>query len=125
MHLSLNGSKKKCAEKQPGDTCLSSLFPTPSLGHDICHADVSRIVEGKTHAEVATGIKVFVGPLVPENENDGSDNLDGESHEVGPTDDLQYREGDADEDEETGVDLITGRVHNCVCHKWLKISVHK
>ena len=99
---------------------------------------MSRIVEGKTHAGVATGIKVFFGPLVPENENDGSDNLDGESHEVGPTDDLQYREGDADEDEETGFDLITGRVHVCVCHKWLnrrvrvcvchkwlKISVHK
>ena len=99
---------------------------------------MSRIVEGKTHAEVARGIKVFFGPLVPENENDGSDNLDGESHEVGPTDDLQYREGDADEDEETGVDLITGRVRVCVCHKWLnrrvrvcmcykwlKISVHK
>ena len=76
---------------------------------------MSRIVEGKTHAEVARGIKVFVGPLVPENENDGSDNLDGESHEVGPTDDLQYREGDADENEETGFDLITGRVLVCVC----------
>ena len=67
---------------------------------------MSCIVEGKTHAEVARGIKVFVGPLVPQNENDGSDNLDGESHEVGPTDDLQYREGDADEDEEAGFDLI-------------------
>ena len=89
---------------------MSSLSPTPSLGHHICHADVSCIVEGKTHAEVARGIKVFVGPLVPENENDGSDNLDGESHEVGPTDDLQYREGDTDEDEEAGFDLITGRV---------------
>ena len=42
---------------------------------------------------------------LPEDENDGGDNFNSESHEVSPANDLKDREGDTDEDKKAEFDL--------------------
>ena len=42
---------------------------------------------------------------IPEDENDGSDNFNGEPHEVSPANDLEDRKGDTGEDKNAGFDL--------------------
>ena len=42
---------------------------------------------------------------IPEDENDGSDNFNGEPHEVSPANDLEDRKGDTGENKNAGFDL--------------------
>ena len=42
---------------------------------------------------------------LPEDENNGSDNFNSESHEVSPANDLKDREGNTDEDKKAEFDL--------------------